>query len=69
MICDICVEGNIEQKGAYCMDGVTICKPCLTAAIVFYCEHHKTKVATNGKDVSESVKEARKEDNLRGWWA
>lgn len=68
MKCDICVEGNIETKGAYVIDGITVCRPCLTKAIIFYCDNHK-KPSTNDKDVSESVKEARKEDNIRGWWA
>jgi hypothetical protein len=70
MICDICIEGNIESNGAYCMDGVTICRPCLAKAIVFYCEHHTNKPpATKVTVTPESVKEARKEDNVRGWWA
>lgn len=68
MICDICVKGNIESNGAYVMDGVTICRPCLYEAVVFYCTYHK-KAVINTEDPSESTKEARKEDNIRGWWA
>ena len=69
MKCDICIEGNIENKGAYCMDGVTICRVCITKAIVFYCENQHLVGTKSTREIPESVKEARKEDNIRGWWA
>ena len=67
MICDICVEHNIEEKGAQVIAGHTVCTPCVVNALVFYCKYHKkgAKVA----EPSESVEEAWKEDNTRGWWA
>ena len=68
MKCDICIEGNIENKGAYVMDGVTICRPCLYKAVIFYCRFNKEGRSNTGTP-SESVAEARKEDNIRGWWA
>ena len=67
MLCDICIEGNLEEKGYVNLEGHTICNPCLVKAIVFYCKHHK-KSAKKVTEPSESVKEAWKEDNVRGWW-
>jgi len=73
MICDICIEGNLEEKGYVNLEGHTICNPCLVNAVVFYCKNHKDKAgkdkASKDKKLSESVKEAWKEDNVRGWWA
>jgi hypothetical protein len=68
MKCDICVEGNIETKGCYTISGITVCNPCLTRALIFYCDNHKAP-ATNDGTPSESTKDARKEDKIRGWWA
>lgn len=68
MICDICIEGNIENKGAYCVQGITVCNDCLAKALIYYCDNFKPK-PSNTKDSPESVKEARKEDNNRAWWA
>ncbi|MEL0014852.1 MAG: hypothetical protein VW715_06530 [Rhodospirillales bacterium] len=67
MLCDICIEGNLEEKGYVNLEGHTICNPCLVNAIVFYCKYHK-KSAKKVAEPSESVKEAWKEDNVRGWW-
>ena len=72
MLCDICIEGNLEEKGYVNLEGHTICNPCLVKAIVFYCKNHKDKPSqdkpSKDKELSESVKEAWKEDNVRGWW-
>ncbi len=67
MICDICVEDNVEDKGAYVIEGHTVCNPCLVKALVFYCKCHGKSVKV--AEPSESVKEAWKEDKTRGWWA
>ncbi len=67
MLCDICIEGNLEEKGYVNLEGHTICNPCLVNAVVFYCKNHSAKTSKS-KKVSESVKEAWKEDNVRGWW-
>ncbi len=66
MLCDICIEGNLEEKGYVNLEGHTICNPCLVNAIAFYCKYHKKSAKVT--EPSESVKEAWKEDNVRGWW-
>jgi len=66
MKCDICIEDNIESKGAYCIRGITACNDCLAKALIFYCDKFKP---SNDKGSPESVKEARKEDKNRAWWA
>ena len=67
MICDICVEPILEDVGVQVIEGHTVCTPCVVNALVFYCKYHKKSVAVS--EPSESVKEAWKEDNIRGWWA
>jgi len=68
MICDICLEEGIERKGAYCMQGITACNDCITKALIFYCNRFKPGLRDT-KDSPESVKEAPKEDGIKGWWA
>ena len=75
MICDICVEPILQEEeegqvfyfGGYHIEGHTVCTQCVVNALVFYCKYHKKSVAVS--EPSESVKEAWKEDNTRGWWA
>ena len=69
MICDICLKKSIESGGAYCMAGVTVCSECVRRAITFYCENKHLVEIKTAKAVPDEVKEARKEDNIRGWWA
>ena len=69
MICDICLKKSIENSGAYCMTGSTVCGECVRKAIIFYCENQHLVGKKSIKAVTDEVKEARKEDNIRGWWA
>jgi hypothetical protein len=69
MICDICLKKSIENSGAYCMTGSTVCGACVRKAIIFYCEHQHLVRAKSVKTVTDEVREARKEDKIRGWWA
>ena len=69
MICDICLKKSIESGGAYCMTGSTVCGACVRKAIIFYCENQHLVGKKSTRVVTDEVKEARKEDNIRGWWA
>lgn len=69
MICDICLKKSIENGGAYCMAGVTVCGSCVRKAITFYCDNQHLVGKKSTRVVTDEVKEARKEDNIRGWWA